>query len=140
MQRTCLLKKMQLAQIVAVSIRPGRAVIEIGFKARFLAVALIGVVAWYQPVAAAVCRVPAAVLCEGCVERLSIRVAPGGTCRVSFTATPSEQAASARFVDINIETVPPRTTLHRMNAPRPHAVRVRDSAVCFVFNGRRFCE
>lgn len=114
------------------------------FRARFIAVAVIGIAVWCQPAAAAVCRVPAAVLCEGCVERLSIRVASDGACRISFTpATPPEQVGSTKFVDINIETAPSRTTIHRVSAPHPSITghpRLRESAVCFVFNGRRFCE
>src|SRR5215467_10461242 len=92
MQRTGRLEKKQSAQIVAAPTRLGRTEIQNCFKARFLPVVLIGVAAWHQPAAAAVCRVPAAVLCEGCVDQLSNRVAPGGTCRISFTpASPSEQ-------------------------------------------------
>jgi len=128
-------------QSVAVPARPGRAGMAICF--RFIVLTLIGVAAWCQPAAATVCRVPAAVLCEGCVEQLSIRVAPGGTCRISFTpATPTEQAGAAKFVDINIETAPPRATIHRVSVPHPsiagNALRLRPA--CFFFNGRRFCE
>ena len=128
---------------LAMPARPDRT--GICFRARFIAVVLIGIAVWCQPAAAAVCRVPAAVLCEGCVERLSIRVAPDGACRISFTpTTPPEQVGSTKFVDINIETAPPRSTIHRVSAPHPsitgHPARLRESAVCFVFNGRRFCE
>jgi len=90
--------------------------------------------------------VPAAVLCEGCAERLSIRVSPGGACRISFTpATPAEPAGAAKFVDIDIETTPPpRAPLHRTSVPHwpvaGHAAPQRASAACFVFNSRRFCE
>jgi len=102
-------------------------------------------IACCEPAAAAVCRVPAAILCEGCVERLSIRVAPGGACRISFSpATSPEQTAATKFVDINVETEAPRATVHRASASRlsalRHAVPLRISPACFVFNGRRFCE
>jgi len=112
--------------------------------ARFTVAAVIGIAAWCQPAAAAVCRIPAAVLCEGCAEKLSIRIAPGGACRISFTpATPPDQVGSAKFVDINVEPEPPRPTIHRVNAPHlsivRHATPSRASA-CFVFNSRRFCE
>lgn len=98
-----------------------------------------------QPAAAAVCRVPAAILCEGCVERLSIRVAPGGACRISFSpAASADQNPAMKFVDINIETEAPRTTVHRVSASRlsvlRHTAPLRASPACFVFNGRRFCE
>jgi len=124
--------------------RPDRSGIETRVKAGLAAVALIGI-AWCQPAAAAVCRVPAAVLCEGCVERLSIRVAPGGACRISFSpATSSGQTEATKFVDINIEAEAPRATIHRLSASPFSAVRhtvpLRVSPACFVFNGRRFCE
>jgi len=78
------------------------------------------------------------------VERLLIRVAPGGTCRISFSpATSPEQTAATKFVDISVEAEPPRAAIHRLSAPRLSAVRqvpLRVSPACFVFNGRRFCE
>jgi hypothetical protein len=112
--------------------------------ARFTVAAVIGIAACCQPAVAAVCRVPAAVLCEGCAEKLSIRIAPGGACRISFTpATPPDQVGSAKFVDINIEPEPPRPTMHRVSTPHlsiaRHAGPSRAPA-CFVFNSRRFCE
>jgi len=102
-------------------------------------------IAWCQPAAAAVCRVPAAVLCEGCVERLSIRVTPSGACRISFSPTTSpEQAGATKFVDINVEAEAPRAALHHVSASRPSVARhgppLRASPACFVFNSRRFCE
>jgi hypothetical protein len=94
---------------------------------------------------AAVCHVPAAVMCEGCVERLSIRVTPGGACRVSFTArAPSESTGATNFVDIDVEAEPPRPSRRRASAPLRSAAKpgapLRPSAECFIFNGRRFCE
>jgi hypothetical protein len=117
---------------------------ETRVKAGLVAAALIGI-AWSGPAAAAVCRVPAALLCEGCVERLSIRVTADGRCRVSFSsATSPEQTETDKFVDINVETAAPRATIHRVNAPHlwpiRHAVPLRALPACFVFNGRRFCE
>jgi hypothetical protein len=135
---------MQSAQNVAVPARPDRTGIGFCFRAKFVAATLTGIAACCQPAVAAVCHVPAAVLCEGCVEQLSIRVTPGGMCRISFTpATPPEQAGSAKFVDITIETAQPRATIHRVSAPHSSTSghpRLRESSVCFVFNGRRFCE
>jgi hypothetical protein len=140
MQQIPLLEQVQPAQSAAARARSRPIAIRFGV----VAVALVAIAAWCQPAAAALCRVPAGVLCEGCVERLSIRVAPGGTCRISFTpATPPEQAGSTKFVDINIETAPPRATIHRVSAPHSSIgghPRLRESPVCFVFNGRRFCE
>jgi len=138
-------EKMHPAQIAGPSPRQNRTVIAFYGRVGLASIVLAGIAAWCQPAAAAVCRVPAAVLCEGCVERLSIRVAPGGTCRISFTpATPPEQVGAAKFVDINIEAEPPRTPLHRPSASplsvARHAAPLRASAACFVFNGRRFCE
>jgi hypothetical protein len=106
--------------------------------------AWIGLVMWSQPATAAVCHVPAAVLCEGCVGRLSIRVTPGGVCRVSFTSVPSPESTGATpFVDIDVEAEPPRPARHRVSGPLSAtrtAASPRPSAGCFVFNGRRFCE
>jgi hypothetical protein len=107
--------------------------------------AWIGLVAWCQPATAAVCHVPAAVLCDGCVGRLSIRVTPGGACRVSFTSVPSSESTEAvPFVDIDVEAEPPRPARHGVGKPRllatGTAASPRPSAGCFVFNGRRFCE
>src|SRR5258707_147778 len=135
---------MQSARDAALWPSPHRGGIETRVKAWLAAVALTGI-AWCQPAAAAVCRVPAAILCEGCVERLSIRVAPGGTCRISFSpASSPEQTGAIKFVDINVEAEAPRATIHRLSAPRPsvgtYTVPARVSPACFVFNGRRFCE
>ena len=93
--------------------------------------------------AGAVCHVPAAVLCEGCAERLSIRVTPGGACRITFTAPASPAStATAKFVDINVEAEPARPARHR--APRLSDAKpegpLHPQAGCFIFNGRRFCE
>jgi hypothetical protein len=118
--------------------------IKTGFRVELAAVALIGI-AWCEPVVAAVCRVPAAVLCKGCVERLSIRIGPGGICRISFSPPMSPtQSGPTKFVDISIETEVPRAAIHRMSPPRLSVVKntapIRASPSCFVFNGRRFCE
>jgi len=131
---------MQSGKRAALWARRDRSRIKIGVAA--LALTWI---AWSQPAAAAVCRVPAAVLCEGCVERLSIRVAPGGACRISFSpATSPDETGAAKFVDINIETDAPRAAIRRTSASPlsilRHTVPLHASPACFVFNGRRFCE
>jgi hypothetical protein len=113
-----------------------------GRRAGILAAVLIGI-AMCRPAVAAVCHVPAAVLCEGCAERLSIRVTPGGACRITFTAPASPAStATAKFVDINVEAEPARPARHR--APRLSDAKpegpLHPQAGCFIFNGRRFCE
>jgi hypothetical protein len=113
-----------------------------GQRAGILAAVLTGIT-MCRPAVAAVCHVPAAVLCEGCAERLSIRVTPGGACRITFTAPASPEAtAAAKFVDINVEAEPARPARRRasrLSDAKPEAP-FRPQAGCFVFNGRRFCE
>src|SRR5262245_61092785 len=93
MRRTRYRLAVQSGQGAALRARPDRSRI----KAGVVALALTGI-AWSQPAAAAVCRVPAAVLCERCVERLSIRVAPNGACRISFSpATSPDETGAAKF-------------------------------------------
>ncbi len=136
------LKRLEEQRQARIAIRPtlaGRRQTAFGLRAGPAVTVLIGIVAWCHPAVAAVCRVPAAVLCEGCVERLSIRVAAGGGCRISFTSAPSaEQTGTAKFVDIDVEAEPQRSALHRVSAR--HAVPLRPSPGCFIFNSRRFCE
>jgi hypothetical protein len=115
-----------------------------GQWAGVFAAALIAII-MARPAMAAVCRVPADVLCSGCVERLSIRIMPGGACRVSFiTPASSESNGAGKFVDIDVEAGPPHPARHRVTAPRLSAARPAapqpPSAGCFLFNGRRFCE
>jgi hypothetical protein len=134
----------QSGQDAALWTRPNRSGIETCVRAGLAGVTLTWI-GWCQPAAATVCRVPAAVLCEGCVGRLSIRIAPGGTCRIGFTsATSIGQTGTVKFVDIDVETEPHRPAPHRVSAPHPSVVRdavpLRASSSCFVFNGRRFCE
>jgi hypothetical protein len=134
---------MQSPEGGALRARSDRNGIETRVKAGLAALELTGI-AWCHPAAAAACRVPAAVLCEGCVERLSIRIAPGGKCQISFSPATSPETGATKFVDINIETEAPWATVHRVSAPHlsvaRRAVPLRTSAACFVFNGRRFCE
>jgi hypothetical protein len=106
--------------------------------------ALMTLVTW-QPATAAVCHVPTALLCQGCVERLSIRVTRDGACKVSFPSPSAPESAEAgTFVDIHVEAETPRSVHRRVRAPylsdaKP-AAPLRTPAGCFVFNGRRFCE
>jgi hypothetical protein len=134
----------QSAQSAALRPWSDQCIVKTGVRVGLAAIALIGI-AWRESAVAGVCRVPAAVLCEGCVERLAIRVGPGGSCRISFSPPMSPaQSGATKFVDISIETEAPRTTTHRASPPRLPAVRqstpVRALPTCFVFTGRRFCE
>jgi hypothetical protein len=117
-----------------------------GRRTAIFAAVLIGVVT-FQPALAAVCRIPAEVLCAGCVERLSIRIMPGGACRVSFTASAAPAPAQAgRFVDVDVEAGPHRAVRRRESAPAEPAARPAvpprspASTGCFDFNGRHYCE
>jgi hypothetical protein len=113
-------------------------------KSGIFAAASIGFAAWGLPATAAVCHVPAAVLCEGCVANLSIRVTSGGACRISFTAPASPTSSETRkFVDINVEAASPRPARRRAGDPGLSAARPAprpSGAGCFNFNGRHFCE
>jgi hypothetical protein len=137
-------EELQLAEAASLSRSSHRRGISTGRLAFVFTGALTAFV-MCQPATAAVCHVPAAVLCQGCVERLSIRVTTGGVCRVSFTASASSEPAEAgKFIDINVEAEAPRPAHHRASAPHlsdaKPAAPLRPSTGCFVFNGRRFCE
>lgn len=105
---------------------------------------LIGILPFTAPALAAVCHIPTAVLCEGCVTNLSIRVAPNGLCRISFTPAPTTaNEGSGASIEIEIKAEP------NHSVPRPNVVHprignrtapLRASAPCFVFNNRKFCE
>jgi hypothetical protein len=84
-------------------------------------------------------------LCEGCAERVVIRLERGGACRVSFTPTPASTSARVEgFVDLDIvagargakrpvaDARSGRRALHRKLSNR--------SRPCFHFNGQQFCE
>jgi hypothetical protein len=74
----------ELRNVSAIA-KPGdRSAIRIGagLGAGLATTALMGI-AWCEPAMATMCRVPAAVLCEGCVERLSIRIAPNSSTSTS---------------------------------------------------------
>jgi hypothetical protein len=138
-------KELQPAQTVSSSPARRRRGVLAGRLALVFAVALTVFVV-RQPAIAAVCHVPATLLCQGCVERLSIRVTPDGACRISFAspaATP-DAAEAGKFVDINVEAGSPRPLRRRASTPRLSDARpaspLRRPAACFVFNGRHFCE
>jgi hypothetical protein len=99
------------------------------------------------------CRVPRALLCEGCASQIAIALQANGSCRVSFTpeAPPPGPAASPGKsgpdqLELKVETPPPivaRIAPHRQPLWRPHRfalARPAPSPRCFVFNAQRYCE
>jgi hypothetical protein len=104
---------------------------------------LLGTLPFGMPAMSAVCHVPAAILCQGCVTNLSIRIIANGACRISFTPAAANDGA-AKFVDIEIEAEPHRATArsprlaHSWTADR--SPPLHRASPCFVFNARRFCE
>lgn len=109
-----------------------------------VAVVLCGILSLTAPAHAAICHIPAAVLCEGCATQLTVRVNHDGSCRISFTATEATPITGGKVVDIKVETDAPRTPAHRPGASRLRVAKQlalpRASAPCFVFTGRRYCE
>lgn len=94
---------------------------------------------------AATCRVPRAVLCKGCAERVVIRLEPGGVCRVSFTPMTATGGAEAEgFVEVDIiagaRGAKRRTAEARPRHRGPYHRSGNRAGGCFQFNGRQFCE
>ncbi len=92
------------------------------------------------------CRVPRALLCEGCASQIAITLQSGGVCRISFTpaAAPSAQASSpaSDAFEFRVETIPtaaPRPRWVR-RAPRVALLRPPTNRRCFVFNSQEYCE
>jgi hypothetical protein len=103
------------------------------------------------------CRVPRAILCEGCASQIAITLRRDGSCRISFAppataATPSAPAASPQVdLDFQVEVAPvpgPAGRANRIyarspksgNAARLSWLRAAPQSRCFVFNGQRYCE
>jgi len=92
------------------------------------------------------CRVPRALLCDGCAQQIAISLQPGGGCRISFTppaaaASPSAPASTDQL-ELQIQSAPIYVA-PRVAALRPRrAVAARPAATgrCFVFNGQQYCE
>jgi hypothetical protein len=91
------------------------------------------------------CRVPRALLCEGCASQIAITLQPGGNCRISFTpdspaAHPAAEATEP--LEFRVEAAP--IVVARPRAIwRPRAVafaRPTPSERCFVFNALKYCE
>jgi len=103
------------------------------------------------------CRVPRAILCEGCASQIAITLRRDGGCRISFAppstaAAPSTPAASPQVdLDFQVEVAPVRGPAGRAkriyggspkggNAARSSWLRAAPQSRCFVFNGQRYCE
>ncbi len=97
------------------------------------------------------CRVPRALLCDGCANQLSITLQPSGGCRISFTPPGSVAPTAAKppsdQVELRVEAAPVVITRYaprRSVAPwHTHAVALAkpgQSGRCFVFNSQQYCE
>ena len=100
------------------------------------------------------CRVPRAILCEGCASQIAIALRRDGSCRVSF-APPSTAAAPAASplvdLDFQVDLAPapgPAARVNRIYAKSPKGgdaarlswLKAAPQSRCFVFNGQRYCE
>jgi hypothetical protein len=108
---------------------------------------LLGALASIESASAAMCNIPAALLCEGCAEHVSIRVNLNGVCRISFTpGDGSTSDGSGKSVRMEIEIDRPKARVlgsiktRRQQSVVNQLLRKDVSASCFQFNGRRFCE
>jgi hypothetical protein len=99
------------------------------------------------------CRVPRALLCEGCAQQIAISLLPGGGCRVSFTppaAAPSSAAPStsapapAGQLELQIQPAPsyaaPRAPVYRTRRVALAPRKAAPAHSCFTFNGAQYCE
>ena len=95
------------------------------------------------------CRLPRALLCDGCANQIAITLQRGGGCRISFA--PAEQtSASAKApseqLELRVEAEPVAITRF---VPRGRIAwhtrsvawaRPASSRRCFVFNSQQYCE
>jgi hypothetical protein len=101
------------------------------------------------------CRVPRAILCEGCASQIAITLRRDGTCRITFAppstaAAPPTPAASPQVdLDFQVEVAPlPARRANRIYAKSPKGgngarlswLKAAPQSRCFVFNGQRYCE
>lgn len=97
------------------------------------------------------CRVPRALLCEGCADQIAIALQTDGRCRISFTPPAAEASVAVKppsdSVELKVEATPvvvTRFVPRRVpTAWRPHTVayvKPASSAHCFVFNAQQYCE
>jgi hypothetical protein len=99
-----------------------------------------------QTTMAAACRIPTGLLCEGCAQHLKVKIAPNGSCQISFIS-----ATAAKFVELEVEVHHwPRRQRHLALDNRIGAAgRIRQTTAsptgkaapnCFVFADRHYCE
>jgi hypothetical protein len=96
------------------------------------------------------CRLPRALLCDGCANQIAITLQPGGGCRISFTLSAGQTAAPAKTpsdrLELRVEAEPvvitrfaPRRST-AWHTPAVAWVRPASSRRCFVFNSQQYCE
>ena len=103
------------------------------------------------------CRVPRAILCEGCAKAIAITLLRDGSCRISFTSpasaadsgVPAPQPTEINFqVDVapaprlagGASRIARRTHAAERFARRVSWLRAAPQAHCFIFNDQRYCE
>ena len=109
---------------------------------------LIGAAALAAPADAAqyTCRVPRALLCEGCAQQIAISLQADGGCRISFTpgagAAASGGAAASSQLEFQVQSAPVYVAPH-VAAYRPRrfaSTRPAPKSRCFIFNANEYCE
>jgi hypothetical protein len=97
------------------------------------------------PAAARLCKIPRALLCDGCAESLTITLRANGSCVISFTPPTARAAAvPSEHLTVRVFARPPaslyaRRTFARVR-PRAVALVPAPGGRCFTFNERRYCE
>jgi hypothetical protein len=96
------------------------------------------------------CRLPRALLCDGCANQIAITLQSGGGCRISFTPAEAQATAPDKTppdqLELRVEA-PPVVISHfvprRGTAWHTHAVawaKPASTRRCFVFNTQQYCE
>jgi hypothetical protein len=89
------------------------------------------------------CRVPLAVLCQGCAGDVTIALQPRGGCRVSFSPAPggAVQPVSGA-ITLQIQTPSAQFTRRGASSRQRSAAKPLQPSrgACFVFNDRQYCE
>jgi hypothetical protein len=89
------------------------------------------------------CKVPVAVLCQGCATDVTIALQAHGGCRVSFNTTSMEATQLAGAISFRIwtPTAPEAPAFrHRVSYRSRLAAPPRARGACFLFNGQQYCE
>lgn len=93
------------------------------------------------------CRVPRALLCEGCANHIAIALQANGVCRISFnadTVASHEPPSASAPIEFTVDLPPaPVVVAPRRTSWRAHYVglaRLAAPAHCFVFNAQQYCE